>query len=690
MQLLNPYFLIGLVAVAIPIIVHLFHFRKYKKVYFSNVSMLKTIQTTQRKQERLKHRLVLLFRILAIVFLVLAFARPYLPKKDVLSTMGNGEKVVIYVDNSFSMANSSSNGELFEQAKQKALEIAEAFSPSDKFMLVTNDFEGKHRHFVGKEQFQTLVNELSIGATTRNLSEVSKHIQSFSEAGSSRSVVFLISDYQKSFADFENMEPDSNSTYFMVPLAAQHNDNLYIDTIFFSAPVFQAGYDVTVTARIANDGEEKIEKLPVKLFINDHQRAIASVDIEAGEKQDVTLVFKIEEVGFVKGKIAITDYPLVFDDEFFFAFHAGDPLNVLCVNGKTENLFIRRLFAEDPQIQYEEVFETTVPYGRLSEFDFVILNEISELNETLMSELQDLGKQGGNVFIIPSEKANIEGYKEILTRYGFPFFDRPVEQSLSVSEINTKHRLYKGVFEKMPQNMELPSLQKGFRTQMSSMTPKESILTLSSGDDFLWECPSGIGNIYFMACPLTEEYSNFMNQALFVPTVYNMALFSHKTTPPFYYLGSPEPIVIRTRSEIDNDKQPVKISSLEGDFSLIPEQYHRAQKLIIKLNGQIRQAGHYAIVTKDTVSAIVGLNYKREESIQQFLSEQEIKEKIKTLGPEKQFHSLNGHHVSIKKQIQSLGNPATLSLYLLVMALGCLLAEVLLLRFHHKGRNKEI
>lgn len=690
MQFLNPCFLIGLVAVAIPIIIHLFHFRKYKKVYFSNVSMLKSIQTTQRKQERLKHRLVLLFRILAIVFLVLAFARPYFPKKDLLLTKGKENKVAIYVDNSFSMENSSSDGILFEQAKQKALETVDAFSPSDKFMLVTNDFEGKHRHFVGKEQFQVLVNELSIGPSTRKISEVLKFTQSFAKNSSSRHFVVMISDFQKSFADLENIESDSTSTCFLIPLTAQQNDNLYIDTIFFSAPVFQADYDVTVTVRVANSGKEKIEKLPVKLFVNDQQRAITSVDIEADEKQDATLTFKIEKTGFVKGKITITDYPLVFDDEFFFAFHAGDPLNVLCVNGKAENPFIRRLFSDDPQIQYEEISEKNIPYGRLSEFDFIILNELPELNETLMSEVKDLGEQGGNVLVIPSEKANTEGYKEVLTRYGFPFFDTPINKPLSVSEINTKHRLYKGVFEKIPQNMELPSLQKGFHVQTSSQTPKESILTLASGDDFLWECPLGSGNIYFMACPLTEEYSNFMNRALFVPTIYNMALFSNKTTPPFYYLGSPYPIVVRTRSETNHDKEPVKISSLKGDFSLIPEQYRRTQNLIVKPNGQIKQAGHYAIVTQDTTLAIVGLNYMREESIQQFLSEKQLKEKIKNLGSEKQFHILNGVNVPLKKQIQTLENPPTLSLYLLIVALVCLLAEVLLLRFYHKGEKKDI
>ena len=82
MQFVNPLFLIGLVAIAVPILVHLFNFRRYKKVYFSNVDLLQQLQSETKKQSQLRQLLVLLARILAIVFLVLAFAQPILPKGD--------------------------------------------------------------------------------------------------------------------------------------------------------------------------------------------------------------------------------------------------------------------------------------------------------------------------------------------------------------------------------------------------------------------------------------------------------------------------------------------------------------------------------------------------------------------------------------------------------------------------------
>ncbi|MBO7227129.1 MAG: BatA domain-containing protein, partial [Bacteroidales bacterium] len=101
MQFINPLYLIGLLAVAIPILVHLFNFRRYKKVYFSNVAMLQQLQSQNKKQSQLKHRLILLCRLFAVVFIVLVFARPVLVDDDKAVNMGGVSYVSVYLDNSF-------------------------------------------------------------------------------------------------------------------------------------------------------------------------------------------------------------------------------------------------------------------------------------------------------------------------------------------------------------------------------------------------------------------------------------------------------------------------------------------------------------------------------------------------------------------------------------------------------------
>jgi hypothetical protein len=79
MIFLYPSVLFFLLALAIPIIIHLFNFRRYKKIYFSNVAFLKNIQTESEKKSKLKHLLVLLSRLLAFAALIVAFSQPYIP-----------------------------------------------------------------------------------------------------------------------------------------------------------------------------------------------------------------------------------------------------------------------------------------------------------------------------------------------------------------------------------------------------------------------------------------------------------------------------------------------------------------------------------------------------------------------------------------------------------------------------------
>ena len=116
MILSNPIFLIGLIAVGIPIAIHLLQLRRYKKVYFSNVDALQEIQNENRRQHRLRQWLVLAMRILAVVFVVLAFCRPVIPAKETPTGPG-GTAVSVYLDNSYSMECGGMDGSLMASAK---------------------------------------------------------------------------------------------------------------------------------------------------------------------------------------------------------------------------------------------------------------------------------------------------------------------------------------------------------------------------------------------------------------------------------------------------------------------------------------------------------------------------------------------------------------------------------------------
>ncbi len=80
MHFIHPWYLTGLLALAIPIIIHLFNFHRYKKIYFTNVRFLEVLQTETRRTSRLRNIILLLLRMLFITAVVLAFAQPYFGK----------------------------------------------------------------------------------------------------------------------------------------------------------------------------------------------------------------------------------------------------------------------------------------------------------------------------------------------------------------------------------------------------------------------------------------------------------------------------------------------------------------------------------------------------------------------------------------------------------------------------------
>ena len=75
----QPLFFIALVTLSIPVIIHLFNFRKYRKVYFTNVRFIAEIKQESKKRNQLKHLLILIARLLAISCLIFAFAQPFIP-----------------------------------------------------------------------------------------------------------------------------------------------------------------------------------------------------------------------------------------------------------------------------------------------------------------------------------------------------------------------------------------------------------------------------------------------------------------------------------------------------------------------------------------------------------------------------------------------------------------------------------
>ena len=326
----HPEFLYGLLAVLIPVIIHLFNFRRYKKLWFSNIEFLKNITAQTRKQNKLKHLVVLLLRILAIIMIVIAFADPALKSSDSKTAQMADGLTTVYIDNSFSMMAEGENGRLFEEAIANARELVTHSSRDKRFVLLTNNISPVQRRVLSKEAMLNEIEQLNISPVSRTINAVANTASSIAvEKEYINYEMYLFSDFQKNSIELQTIGKDTAAFIYLLPFKHLQKRNIYIDSCWLSDPVLITNRKITINVRIRNSSEVDYEKIPLKLWINGQQKAVTGIDIRADGYEVVTINYTARQTGWHYGLLEIEDYPITFDDKFYFSFNVKQQVNVL-------------------------------------------------------------------------------------------------------------------------------------------------------------------------------------------------------------------------------------------------------------------------------------------------------------------------------------------------------------------------
>ena len=684
MQFINPLFLIALTAISIPIIIHLFNFRKYKKVFFTNVRFLAEIKQESKKRSEIKHLLILLMRILAITCLVIAFAQPYLSSPLQQKKLSGRQAVSIYIDNSFSMEALATNGKLVDVAKTKALEIAAAYKPSDLFQLLTADFEGKHQRFVNKDEFRNLVEEVIVSPSFKPISSIIQRQTDLLKSihGTNRAA-YIISDFQKTSTNLFHIKSDTSVSYFFIPVLAEKSNNLYIDSVWFDAPSQQARQAVKLKIKIRNSGSEMLEKIPIKLSINKMQKAVASFSINPNGETLLTLPYTNNDQGNQYGTLEITDYPVTWDDKFYFSYPILPSIPVLCINGELPNKYLNALFDNDSTIQLINIPEKQLDYSSFVRYPLIILNSVEELSSGLGEELKRFLGRGGNLLIFPAPETLIESYNSFLSSLDLPVYSNSDTTRFKVSELNPLSKIYSDVFEKdasgkivLPENMDMPVSFKHYAIVGSTHSNMEILLKLQNGQPFLGVSELRKGRIYLSAVPLEENWSNFMKHPLFVPTLYRIAFLSQSAPALYYRVGADDPVEINN-STIASEVYILR--KLDSDIEVIPESSSIGGSMALFPHDQIRESGHYNICQGKQVIHGVAFNYNSMESELTCYSFSELQKELKHTGL-KYYSLFQGKKAPLTKEILELSQGAPLWKVFIILTLVFIALEIILIR----------
>lgn len=679
MKFIYPEFLFALLLIAIPILIHLFNFKKFKQVYFSNLRFLKEINLQTQSRSKLKHLLVLLMRVLSLSFLVFAFAQPYIPgnKQD----ESKGEKIIsIYIDNSFSMQAQGQQGELLNVAKQKAHEIARQYSPTDRFQLVSNDFFAWQQRLYTREEFLELVNQLDYASVSRSFSEVLlRQNDLLNQYKDANKRYIWISDFQATSADFENIK-DFSGRLVCIPVQAEKQANISIDSIWFSTPVRQYNAKEKLFVRIRNYSDMNLENIPLKLEINGAVKSISSINIPAHGYSDSSLNYVNIEKGILHANVSINDLHVIYDDKYYFSYQVAESLNILSINpdnSKDTNTYLSKLFKNDEYFNFKHTRLSDLDYASLGKYQLIILNQLTEINSGLATEITKALKNGTNVLIFPSINSHIDSYNNLFKLNQAALFLQPDTQKTKLKSIDYSNPFFTGIFEKENNNIDMPVIYYYYTHENYSNIKQEKILQLHNNNSFLSRYLISKGYLYVCSSPLNDKAGNFARHALFVPVILRIAEWSNNSIPESYTLNSNNSIEFSDAGySLDG---AFEISSLNGE-SFIPQVIKTPPTVNLFTQNQIKQCGNYNILYEGKSIYGVAFNYNRKESDPSCLSLPEIEKKINHAGIQN-FTVANLEESKNNINIELIDNSFYYWKICIILVILFLLTETILLRF---------
>lgn len=679
MHFIYPAFLFALLTLAIPVLVHLFNFRRYQKVYFSNVQFLKEIKEQQSSRRNLRERLILASRLLALTFLVLAFARPYLPNQNTINP-GKQQAISIFIDNSYSMQTLNPEGSLLDEAKRRAKEIASAYSLNDRFQLLTQDFEGKHQRLLNRQEFNDAVDAVKISAQSRTLQQIALRQQSLLQAqpGAIQSA-YVISDFQKSATGQAALKTDTGFNVNLVQLKANTLPNVAVDSVWLINAIHRPNETEKLVVKLHNYAGEDAKGIPLKLLINNTQKALGSFSIKARSTRQDTLAFSGLQPGWQQAEIQLQDNPVIFDNSFYFTFNVKAQMPVLLVNGGEPNKYLQAAFTADAFFTPVNTNEGNVNYAGLNTYPLIVLSDIKSVSTGLAQQLKTYVSKGGTLAIFPADGADLASYRALLQPAGAAYPEKLITEATRVSTLNVQNALFKTVFEDVPRNPDLPLVQKYYQLSTATQTSSESLMELPGRQPFWNGYRSGNGKVYVSAVPLQENYSNLPRHALLLPILYRMALLSGHDQPLFYTIG--KDATAETAPVQVSEKQILKLS--KGTQTLIPDARQQEGNTLLYLADQIQQPGNYQLKKQDSLVAVIAFNNNRQESDLTYLDKAGLTQLIPENG-----EILQAGKGSLKGAITETNFGLQLWKLCIILALIFVAAEILLVRFYRVDKQQ--
>lgn len=632
MTFLNPLLLFGLAAAAIPLIIHLFNFRRPKKVDFSSLAFLKELQKTTMQRVRIKQWLLLALRTLAIASLVLAFARPTLTG-GLAGTLGGRApaSVAVVLDNSLSMTLRDAQGGYLDQAKALATGIIDQMEPGDATTILTTadhtlaDPVAYRNRGPARDAVEAVAAASGASTVSRTLGRAAALLDA---APNLNREVYVLSDLQAStLADSGAAAVPEGVRVALLPVGTRAYDNVAVTGARVLSRIVEAGQPVRIEATLVNYGAEPVAGYVASVYLEGERVAQASADLAPGASTKVTFAATPKRHGWLAGLVQIEDDAFEYDNVRYFTLNVPERRRVLIVRGEGQRTDYLELALSPELARNRVVFDAdTIPENALAAtglgaYDAVVLVGPRTLSSGEVASLARYVEEGGGLMLFPGAGAQAADYNALFAALGggrFTGFSGTLGPGRAIAafdRVDLEHPLFEGVFEpsaaRRKQTVESPEIYFAMDYAPGS-AGEQTLIRLSNGKPFLEELRHGRGAAFLLTVAPDPRWSDLPVRGLFIPLLYrSMYYLSAGETTAGEQLTVGTAGTLRLAGAPENET--LRLVAPDGE-TFTPEQRNLFGAVLLQTDATVRLPGVYDVKAGETLVRRVAFNVDDRES----------------------------------------------------------------------------
>jgi uncharacterized membrane protein len=531
MIFLNPAVLFGLLAASIPVIIHLFNLRKLKKIEFSTLTFLKELQKNKIRKIKLKQWILLALRVLIILFIVMAFARPALQSVQIGGTTSAAKTSAVFIlDDTYSMSVVDQKGSYFNQAKEIINKVISQLQEGDDVVLIqVSGITSENKLTSNISEFVKNIDQLDISFQSSDLnSAIIKAAQLISESQNFNKEIYVLSDFQKDKINQKKLENDLSELIdervrlYSFDLSDKDVFNLSVDDIKINNQIFEKNKPVSFSITITNNSKQDVNSAVVSLFLDKERAAQKSFDVRAGESTTVDIEATPKTSGFIEVTAEIETDEIEHDNKRYNSLFIPDKIYV-------------GLFAENlNDLTFVDLALQTAGKEKYL-IDKKPLNQITQqLNkyQTIMiganslpvgfEQLKNYLQNGGGVILFPSSTPDAARLNQLYDQLGlklnFSFIGKPNNNELKIKFDKTdfNHPVFQNIFQSDDKKKyESPEINAYYKNSSSG----NLLISLIDGSSFLSEFKIGKGKVFVFNSSPVLSWSDFPIKSIFAPLI---------------------------------------------------------------------------------------------------------------------------------------------------------------------------